>query len=145
MELTQWFESTCSEGISNITFYTSADRNMVHYSTFSIYSTCSWAGVDTLVSLTCFVRWTVGVDHTFWTTCDIWVPKILGYTLTYPLYLSSCSTTVGRDGMALMSELFKRSFSFIFRSFFKLPIKSFFLFSRPSNVCLLYTSPSPRD
>ena len=43
MELTQRFESTCSEGISNITFYTSADGNMVHHSTFSIYSTCRWA------------------------------------------------------------------------------------------------------
>ena len=84
---------------------------MIVYLTACIYSTCSRTGVDTLVSLTCFVRWTVGVDHTFWTTCDIWVPKILGYTLTCCCSVSCLTNSIGSTWSWIFSQnnyLFKK-------------------------------------
>ena len=46
-----------------------------------IYSTCSRTGINAMKLLTCFARWTVWVDHTFRSTCYIWITKVVWNTL----------------------------------------------------------------
>jgi hypothetical protein len=54
-----WFESTCGEGISNISLDAGAGWNVVENFTDCIDSAGSRARINTLVSLTCFIRGTV--------------------------------------------------------------------------------------
>ena len=75
--LTNWFSSTCSKWVSYVPFKTGASRDMIQNTTYGIHATSSWTWVNTVQILACFVRGTVRIDHTFWSTCNIWVPKIV--------------------------------------------------------------------
>jgi hypothetical protein len=70
------FEFTCSEGVPDVSLYAGAGGNVVENLTHCIDPTGSRTGVDALVSLTCFVGWTVGVDHTLWSTCNVGVSEV---------------------------------------------------------------------
>lgn len=74
--------STCCEGIPDEVLYTRAGWDVVLNLAYSIDTTSSRAWVNALVSLTYFIRTTVRVDHTFWSTGYIWISKIFWNTLT---------------------------------------------------------------
>ena len=75
--LTNWLSSACGKWVSNVPFKTCASRDMVQNTTDGIDATSSRAWVDTVQILACFVRRTVRIDHTFGSTCNIWVSKIV--------------------------------------------------------------------
>ena len=54
----KWWLSTSCERISNISLQTNTVGNMVDYLTLGVDTTvCSWARVNTVQVLTCFVGW----------------------------------------------------------------------------------------
>ena len=61
---------------------------MVQNTTDGIDATSSWAWIDTVQILACFVRGTVRIDHTFRSTCNIWVPKIVRDTSAWSCAIS---------------------------------------------------------
>ena len=54
---------------------------MISDLTQCIDPTGSGAGVNTFVSLACFVGGTIWVDYTLWSTCNIWISKVFRDTL----------------------------------------------------------------
>ena len=60
------------------------------------------AGVDAVVLLTCFVRRTVRVDHTFWSTCNIRVTQIIRDALT-----RGCSVPLLANSIYFMRKHFR--------------------------------------
>ena len=88
--LTYWFQSTCCERISNVSLQTDTVCNMIDYLTLSIDSASStWTWVRTMEVLTCFSRGTFSICSTFWSAGNIWVSKVIRYTLT-----CSCSSSI---------------------------------------------------
>ena len=85
-----WRLSTCSKWISNISLYTNTVWYVIDYLALGIYSTSStWTWVHTMQVLTCFSWWTFCIGCTFWSTGNIWVSKVIRYTLT-----CSCSSSI---------------------------------------------------
>ena len=53
--LTKWFQLAGGEGVPYVALNAGAGGHMVHDPAPCIDTTCSWAGVDALVPLACFV------------------------------------------------------------------------------------------
>ena len=82
--------ATCCEGVSNISLYADTVGNMIDHLTLSIDSTIgSWAWVNTMQVLTCFVGWAFCIGCTFRSAGNIRVSEVVWDTLT-----CSSSTTV---------------------------------------------------
>ena len=76
-----WLQTALCEGIADVSSVACACWNVASNLADGVDSTGSRARINTLVSLTCFVRRTVRVDHTFWSACNIWVAKVFWNTL----------------------------------------------------------------
>ena len=82
-----WLQTAFCEGIADVSSVACACWNVASNLADGVDSTGSRARINTLVSLTCFVRRTVRVDHTFWSACNIWVSEVFWNTL------ASCGST----------------------------------------------------
>ena len=79
---------TLSDGISSVSQQTCADRLVSVGVTHSIDATHSWARINTLVVDTSSVGWTVSVEDTLWSACQVGVSKVSRNTCA-----SSCSVS----------------------------------------------------
>ena len=91
------FEFACSEGVPSVSRETGAGSKVVLHCADTIDPTCARARIDAFISLTCFVRRTIRINYTFWSTCYIGAPKILVYIDKQLLYffLTNCVGTTG--------------------------------------------------
>ena len=94
-QLTYWFESTWSERVAYVPLNAGADRNMILHSANCIHTTGPGAGINAFVSLACFIRGAVRVDHTFRSTCYVWISKIFRDALTWSCSIASLTISIG--------------------------------------------------
>lgn len=94
-----WKEQT-SEGItlnkciSPHSLGTRTHWNVIYDVTNSILTTSSWTRINTFVSRTCLVSWTIIIDDTFWSTATIVrITLIFRWTWTYSIQTLSVRTT----------------------------------------------------
>lgn len=76
--LTLNYYTTILEWITSITGNTSAYREMISDLAVRILTACSWAWILAFVADTSFVRGTISVDRTFWSTTFVRISYVIG-------------------------------------------------------------------
>ncbi len=76
-KLTYRSETTCGEGISNVSLNTRAGSNMVDHLALSIDTTQARAWVNTMQVPAGTCRRTICIDCTFRSACNVWISKIV--------------------------------------------------------------------
>ena len=97
-QLTLGLEPTCSEGVPNVSLQTRARGHVVQHLAHGVDPARAGAGVNTLVPLACFIRGTVGVDHTFRPAGHIGVAKVFRYTLAGGRSVSVLADSIATTG-----------------------------------------------
>lgn len=80
-KLTDRYRLTTNKWITSITFYTSANWNVVMNSTIGIQTTRTWTGILTSLTNTSLIARTIGRNNAFGTTIW-WCTNVINHTRT---------------------------------------------------------------